>query len=86
MKSIIEEIYFGKRGNAEGMKPSEEYWKAHDEVSRKYEDLEKQLTEEQKKQFQELYLIMGGLESEHGISQFKEGFKVGLLVAIEVFL
>lgn len=86
MKSIIEDIYMGRRGDTETMKPSQEYLKVQEEFSKQYDELEKQLTEEQKKILDELYLTSGGLESEHGISRFKEGVKIGMLLAIEALV
>lgn len=86
MKSIIEDIYMGRRGDSQTIQPSEEYWKVHEEVSKQYDKIANQLTAEQKNALDELCLITGGLESEHGISCFKEGFKIGLLVAIEAFI
>ena len=85
MKSIIEDIYYGKRGFVETIKPSEEYWKVHEEFGKIYDKLESQLTDEQKKTLDELYLSIGGLGAEQGLTNFKEGFKLGLLVAIEAF-
>lgn len=85
MKSIIEEIYLGKRGHSEMIKASDEYWKVHDEVGKYYEKLESQLTDEQKKILNDLYTEMGGLEAEQGLTHFKEGVKIGMLLAIEAF-
>ena len=86
MKSVIEDIYLGRRGDTDTIEPSEEYWKVHKEVGKQYEALESQLNEEQKRMLEELYLTMGGLECEQGSTHFKEGFKLGLLVAIEAFV
>lgn len=86
MKSIIEDIYYGKRGFVETIKASKEYWKVHEEFGKIYEKLESQLTDEQKKLLDELYSTSGGMESEHGISRFKEGVKIGLLIAIEALI
>lgn len=86
MKSIIEDIYYGKRGFVETIKASKEYWKVHEEFGKIYEKLESQLTDEQKNILNELYLAMGGLESEQCITNFKEGVKIGLLIAIEALI
>lgn len=85
MKSIIEEMYFGKRGFAETIKTNENYWKVHDEVGVFYEKLLNELSDEQKSTLDELYSAMGGLEAEQSLEHFKEGFKLGLLLAVEAF-
>lgn len=86
MSSIIEDIYLGRRGNIETMKPSEEYRKAQEIMCKQYNNLVQQLTEKQQNALEELYSILGELEAEHGFSRYKEGFKIGLLVAIETLL
>lgn len=85
MKSIIEEIYFGKRGFAKTIKANENYWKVHDQVGVLYEKLLKELSDEQKSMLDEFYSVIGGLESEQSLEHFKEGFKLGLLLATEAF-
>ena len=85
MKSIIEEIYLGKRGNHNCIKPSEEYRKIHVELNKHYEDLKNQLSEKQKAMLDELDCKMAELSAEHSITNFIEGFKLGMLIAIETF-
>ncbi len=86
MKSIIEEIYLGKRGNHASIKPSEEYKKKSKEVVRIYDDLKNQLSEKHKAMLAELDSEMVGLSAEHCITNFKEGFKLGMLLVAEAFL
>lgn len=85
MKSIIEEIYYGNCENHETIKPSEEYWNIHKEYGKIYEKLEEGLNEEQKQLLSDLYVEGGGLEGEMACTHFKEGFKMGLLIAVEAF-
>lgn len=85
MKSILEEIYYCKRGNSEVIEASEEYWKVHKKYEEIYEKLEEGLNDKQKKLLDELFVQGGGLEGEMALSHFKEGFKLGLLVAVEAF-
>ncbi len=86
MKSIIEEIYFGKRGFAETIKTNDNYWKVHEEVGVFYEKLLNELSDEQKSTLDKMYSVIGGLEAEQSVEHFKEGFKLGLLIAVEAFL
>lgn len=83
MKSIIEDIYYGKC-SSENIKEGEEYWKIHDKCEKIYEVLKKSLNEEQIKILDKLVLQSGGLEGETACTHFQEGFKLGMLIAFEV--
>lgn len=83
MKSIIEEIYLGKRGGLSSIKPSEEYNQICEKVIKHYEDLENQLSEKQRAMLEELNCVMGELSAENSMTNFKEGFKLGILIAFE---
>ena len=83
MKSIIEEIYLGNRGCVETVKMSDEYWKTNHTVSEKTEEYKKMFNEEQQQRFLEFcesYTLLG---AESALSHYKEGFKIGLLLALE---
>ena len=82
MKSIIEELYYGN-WSVENLKTSEEYRKICDECDKLQKEIEKHLNEEQRKNLFDLVLKTGGLEGEAACSHFKEGFKMGLLIAFE---
>lgn len=85
MKSILEDIYYGRRCYCENIEAGEEYWEVHKEYDKIYEELEKGLNDDQKKILDELFITTGGLEDKLACAHFKEGFKIGLLVAIEAF-
>ena len=85
MKSVLRDIYHGDQKNIENFKESKEYWEVHKQYEELYEKLEEGLSEEQKKVLDDLFIMSGGLESEAGCTWFKEGFKMGLLIAVEVF-
>ena len=84
MKSVIEDIYYGK-WSVENFKPSEEYGKISDECDKLYKEIEKHLNKEQRKNLFDLVVKDGGLEAETACTHFKEGFKLGFLIAVEVF-
>ena len=84
MKSVIEDIYNGN-WSSENFKMSEEYSKINDECDKLYKEIEKHLNEEQRKNLFDLMIKSGGLEGEAACSHFKEGFKLGMLMAFEVF-
>lgn len=84
MKSVLRDIYHGNQANVQNFKESKEYWEASSEYNELYEKLEQGLNDEQKKILDDLFVMTGGLESEASCTWFKEGFKMGLLIAIEV--
>lgn len=84
MKSAIEEIYYGNC-SAESFKMSEEYWKIISKCDKLCDRLKKGLNKKQIKILNQLVLESGGLEGEAACAHFKEGFKLGLLIAVEVF-
>ena len=85
MKSVLRDIYHGDQKNIENFKESEEYKEVQRKYGELYEKLEEGLNEEQKKILDDLYLLSGGLESEASCTWFKEGFKMGMLIAVEIF-
>ena len=85
MKSIIEEIYIGNRGSCDTIKAGEKYFKVKEKYCKIYDKLEEGLNDGQKQLLDDLFMQSGGLEGELACSHFKEGFKLGMLVAIEVF-
>ena len=84
MKSVIEEIYLNKKdGNY--AEETENYWKIHKEVEDKVELLKTLLPQAQKEQIEKLYSLMCALGKEQGKSAYKQGFKEGVLLAVETF-
>ena len=83
MKSVIEDIYYGNI--AESIKTSEEYGKICDECDKLYKELQTYLNDKQKEVLFNYMIKTGGLEGETACTHFKEGFKLGLLVAVEAF-
>lgn len=81
--SIIEEIYYGNRGNGECVAQSEAYGKTQGKLGEAYKKLEKTLNEEQKAQLDEISGLEIELESEAAVAYYKEGLKTGILLGIE---
>ena len=63
----------------------EEYGKICNECDKLYKELQTYLNEEQNEVLFNYMLKTGGLEGETACTHFKEGFKLGLLIALEVF-
>lgn len=85
-KSIIEEIYYDKLNVCEQVELSEEYKKISDEAYRFYKRLKNILNDEQKKIFEDFANSEIGVCAEGELLHFKEGFKLGLLLAIECLM
>ncbi|MDE7401646.1 MAG: hypothetical protein K2N17_06305 [Clostridia bacterium] len=85
MKSIIEEIYLGNSGCVGTVKMSDEYWKINYTVSEMTEEFKKMFNEEQQQKFLKFCDTYNLLSAETALSHYKEGFKLGLLLAIECF-
>ena len=84
MKSAIEEIY-NSNWSSDNFKTSEEYGKICGECDKLYKELQTYLNEEQREVLFNYMLKTGGLEGETACAHFKEGVKLGLLIALEVF-
>lgn len=83
MKSVLEELYYASEGLVERIGVSREYRKINEEYEKVYEGLLESLNEEQKKLLDELFYLTGGLESEAGVTHFKEGFKFCMRLIFE---
>lgn len=85
MQSLITDIYLGKNADFETIKPNEEYAKVAMRLTNLCEEFEKQLSEEQVEEFRKIFDLHIELEGITEEEHFKEGFKLGLKVAVEVF-
>ena len=81
--SIIEDLYYGRRGTSETIEINETYKKILDEIIAKEKILTKDFSKEQKNIFYNYCDLQGCLESEHSLASYIEGFKIGFRVAIE---
>lgn len=82
-KSIIKEIFAGKRGTYEQLKFSQDYEQSKKKMCDAVDVFLEKLSAEQQKLFHETYEFICDKEAESGIDHFVEGFKVGLLLGIE---
>lgn len=83
MKSALEELFYASEGFVEKIKRSREYDRVNDKYEEVYEQLLEELNDKQKKLFDELYYLTGGLESETALTHFKEGFKFCMRLIFE---
>ena len=83
MKSVLEELYYAGDILCERIGTSKEYKKILDEYFVVSDKLLELLNDEQKKMLNNLYDLSGGLESEAGITHFKEGFKFCMRLIFE---
>lgn len=83
MQSTIEDLYFCNHTHSENFKASDEYWKSHNEMCDIMDRIGKHLPDEDKKLLNDLYDVMGDCEYEQTLKAYKEGFKLGMRIAIE---
>ncbi len=70
-----------------GVSKNEEYRKNYDALNEIIEKLTKDLPEKEKKKIAwDAFLAMGGIESTTADEYFKEGFKLGLQLAVQNLL
>lgn len=84
MTSIIEQIYYGNRGQGEQIESSKEYKIASGKSAEICKSLETTLTDSQKEEFDKFCELSMEMESEAARAFFKEGFKLGILIGEEV--
>ena len=82
-KSLIEDIFYGRKGQYDTIKESKEYWKLNNKAAKLSEKLAESFTAKQKELFNKLNCIVAEQESEAALTHFAEGFKIGLLIGIE---
>lgn len=81
--SIIEEIFYGNRGNGQCVKQSNEEIKLNHQCNELYNDLIKTFNDGQKEQLDKLLNYEGDIDAETAVTYFKEGVKIGLLLLCE---
>ena len=83
MKSIIKEIYMGTSGFAGTVKMSDTYQETSKIVSEMTDEYKKMFNEEEQRKFLEFCDMYTLLSAENALTHYKEGFKLGLLLAFE---
>lgn len=84
MKSAIEKIFRGDT-NSQDFEMTDEWKRLASEALKIYKGFYASLTEEQKKQLDEINHCEGGQEAEVALQCYKEGFKLGLQLGAEIF-
>jgi len=84
MKSAIEKIYYGETDN-QNVSVTQEWKRLAEKCSEIFNGFYASLNEEQKRQYDEIFDYQSGQESETVLQFYKEGFKLGLAIAIETF-
>jgi len=82
MESAIKKVLCGKT-NHEYFETSEEWERLSKKVLEIYDEFRASLTEKQKEQFEEIIECECGQSAELGVVYYKEGFKLGLALAVE---
>lgn len=82
-KPIIEKFYYGLDPKTE-LTPSKEYWDALDEVLAIDKNLTENFSKEQKELFEKYENCEVEIESQTALTHFREGFKLGVLLGLEI--
>lgn len=88
-KSIILDLVFDGRAYGDNitMKHNEDYCKCNDDFYKMIEELCKDMPEEQKQKLLfDLSMAQSGLEANTADEYFKQGFKLGLIIAAQNLL
>ena len=83
MKSAIEQIFMGQRGDGQKIKPTQKYWESFKKFSAEYDKLAAELNEEQKQWLENIYNFVCEMEEEAEFSHYREGVKIGILLGVE---
>lgn len=83
-KSIIKEMFSGKRGTYNHIILSEEYKEIENNMSIAVDAFLEKLTPEHQKLFHDAYEFIGDKSAVYAEDHFVEGFKFGLLMGIEI--
>ena len=83
--SAIMEMYYGKRGDGQNIKPSEEYHERMEECSKIEEKLKARLKNDKEglKLLDDLSWAHAGVEAAAVENHYREGFAFGLLIGTE---
>ncbi len=84
MKSAIEMMLNGET-HCDNIKVTDEWKRLANKALSLYDAFYPSLTDEQKKQFDELYEYEAGQADEAETQHYKTGFKLGFLLAAEIF-
>lgn len=82
--SVIKDIFAGNRGNCDKIRQSERYAEISKEISDVIGKIAGSQNESERKELlTKLNCLQGELETEVAAENYTEGFKTGLLVALE---
>ena len=84
--SAIKEMYYGRRGDGQLIKPDEEYHAHAGKLSDIAEKLKEKLKEDTEglELLEEFFFISAGAESAAVDQHYREGFSFGVLMGLEI--
>ena len=84
--SAIMDMYYGRRGDGQLIKPSEEYHERSNRVYEIIERLQEKLKEDAEclKLLDDLFLASAGTEAAATDQHYREGFSFGVLMGLEI--
>lgn len=84
--SAIKDMYYGRRGDGQLIKPSEEYHKKVGEQYEIAERLKEKLKDDEEglELLDKMFWVSAGAESEAVDQHYREGFSFGVLMGLEI--
>lgn len=82
--SAIMDIYLCNHKHSEEIKMPQEYWELDKKMSEIFHELEKLIGSEKKELLSELFDAAAGCECAQAETNYLEGFKLGMKLAMEV--
>lgn len=84
--SAIQEMYYGRRGDGQLIKPNAEYKEQANKMVEIAERLKEKLKEDKEglELLEQLYWVSAGMEATATDTHYREGFSFGILIGLEV--
>lgn len=83
MESIIKQLFFGERGQYENIITGKRYKELFEELYEMCKELSNDFNDKQKELFEKICSKQAQIESEAIFQNYREGFKIGLILAFE---
>lgn len=81
--SIIDDIYFAKRGNLESINLNDKEKQLYEKQDTLIKKLKSELSDSRQSLLNEIFELQTGINFETQKARFKEGMKIGLLLGAE---
>ncbi len=84
MNSMLLQLYLGNKGNCEQIPNTKNFYKFNDKSCEKIEEFTNALPKESLETFNNIMNLEAMIQGETNFANFKEGFKIGLFLGLEM--